>query len=112
MYETNTRRCTSIARIHWIGDEIREYPTFSNMKAVNTFIVKVEDKVPEEKRIPLMDVALQSTLARWRKNHRNSLSRWSCVATALRARFKEDKGPRSKRRYQGNSDPEDHLKLC
>ena len=99
-------------RIHWIGAEIREYPTLSNMQAVNTFIAKVEDKVPEEQIIPVMDVALQSISARWWKNHRNSLSRWSCVAEALRVRFKEDEGPRSKKRYQGNFDLKDHLKAC
>ena len=111
-YKTSTRRCASIARIHWFGAEIRECPTLSNMQEVNSFIAKVEDKLSEEQRIPLMDVALQSTSARWWKNHYNSLSQWSCVAAALRARFKEDEGPRSKRRYQGNSDLKDHLKLC
>ena len=82
------------------------------MQAVNTFIAKVEDMVPEGCRLPLLDVALQSTAARWWKNHRNTLSQWSSVADALRARSKEDEGPRSKQRYSGTSNPQDHLRTC
>ena len=111
-YETNTRRCANIGRVNWIGTEVREYPTLSNMKAINTFIAKVEDKVPEEQRVPLMDLALQSTSARWWKNHRNSLSQWDCVANALKERFKEEEGPQNNKKYQGNSDPREHLRTC
>ena len=82
------------------------------MQAVNTFIAKVEDTVPESHRIPLLDVALQSTSTRWWKNHCTTLSQWSCVTQALKARFKEDEGPRSGHRYQWTSDPRAHLKSC
>ena len=111
-YETSTCICAAIARVSWIGAEFREYPTLSNMQAVNTFITKVEDIVSEGSRLPLLDVALQSTAARWWKNHRNTLSRWSRVVDALRARFKEDEGPRSRQRYSGTSNPQDHLRTC
>ena len=57
-YETSTQRCAKISRVHWIGAKIREYPTLSNMHAVNTFIAKVEDTVPKGSRIPLLDIAL------------------------------------------------------
>ena len=57
-YETNTRRCANISRVHWFAAEIREYPTLSNMQAVNTFIQKVEDIVPKGSMIPLLDIAL------------------------------------------------------
>ena len=82
------------------------------MQAVNTFIAKVEDRVPAEIQIPLLDVALQSTSERWWKNHRNTLLRWECVADALRARFKEDEGPSSMLKYHGTSDPRHHFWAC
>ena len=82
------------------------------MQAVNTFIAKVEDRVPAESRMPLLDVALQSTSVRWWKNHRNTLLRWERVADALRARFKEDEGPYSTLKYHGTSDPRHHLRAC
>ena len=107
-YETTTRRCATIAQVRWVGTEICGYPTLSNMQAVNTFITKVEDMVPNESRMPLLDVALQSTSAQWWKNHRDTLFRWDCVADALRACFKEDDGPRSMLKYRGTSDPRNH----
>ena len=79
---------------------------------MNTFIAKVEDKVPEGSRIPLLDITLQSTSDRWWKNHRTTLSYWSCTTQDLKARFKEDEGPRSGHRYKAPSDPRDHLKSC
>ena len=82
------------------------------MNVVNTFITKVEEKVPIEQRVPLMDVAMQSTSARWWVNHRNSLSKWEDFAIALRARFKEDAGPQFIEKYQGDFDPTNHLENC
>jgi len=35
------RRCANIERINWIGTEVRDYPTLSNMNIVNTFITKI-----------------------------------------------------------------------
>ena len=72
-YETNTRRCANIRGVNRIGTEVRGYPTLSNMHVVNTFIAKVEEKVPIEHRVPIMDVALQSMSERWWVNHRKSL---------------------------------------
>ena len=111
-YETSTRRCAAIAQVRWVGTEIRGYPTLSNMQAVNTFILKVEDRVPEECRIPLMNVALKSTSGRWWNNHRNTLLRWELVADALRARFKEEEGPCITLKHHGDSDPRQHLRAC
>ena len=65
-----------------------------------------------EHRVPLMDVALQSTLARRWSNHRNSLLGWEDVAIALRDRFKEDAGPEFTENYQEDSDPMKHLQNC
>ena len=79
------------------------------MHAVNTFIAKVEEKVPIEHRVPLMDVALQSMSARWWVNHRNSLPQWENFARALRARFKDDVGTQFIKKYQGDSDPTKNL---
>ena len=92
-YEINTRRCANIWGFNWIGTELRGYPTISNMHAVNTFITKVEEKVPIEHRVPLMDVALQSMSARWWATHRDSLPLWEDVAKTLRTRFHEASGP-------------------
>jgi len=82
------------------------------MSAVNTFIKKIEDKVLEGHRVPLIDMALQSTSARWWSNHCNSLLQWDRFATALKAIFKEVEGPQVKDIYQGESDPKNHLKGC
>ena len=82
------------------------------MHVVNTFIAKVEEKVLIEHRVPLMDVALQSTLARWWVNHRNSLPQWEDVAIALRARFQEASGPQCIEKYQGDYDPIENLRNC
>ena len=100
-YEINTRRCANIQGVNWIGTKVRGYPTISNMHVVNTFITKVEEKVPVEHRVPLMDVSLQSTSARWCTTHRNSLSWWEDIAKALRTRFHEASGPQFKEKYQG-----------
>lgn len=88
-YEINTRRCANIQGVNWIGTEVRGYPTLSNIHAVNTFITNMEEKLPIEHRVPLMDISLQSTSARWWATHHNSLSRWEDIARALRTRFHE-----------------------
>ena len=59
-----------------------------------------------------MDTTLQSTSVIWWSNHCNSLTRWDEVAAALKARFKEEEEPRSKDRYQGESNPKSHLEKC
>ena len=86
-YEINTRICANVLEVNWIGTEVRGYTTLSNMHAVNTFIKKVEENVPIEHRVPLMDVALQSTSERWRANNHSSLLLWEDVARILRTRF-------------------------
>lgn len=82
------------------------------MNAINTFITKIEDKLPKDHRVSLMDVALQSTYARWWSNHCNSLSRWDKVAIALKSRFKREEEPHFTQKFQGDSDPRKHLKEC
>ena len=82
------------------------------MNVVNTFIARREDKVPADHRVPLMDMDLQSTSARWWSNHRNSLSQWDKFVAALKARFKEEEEPNFTQKYQGDSDPRKHLKEC
>ena len=82
------------------------------MNAVNTFITKIEDKILEGHRVPLIDMALYSTSARWWSKHRNSLSQWDRFATTLKAIFKEVEGTRVKDIYQGESDPKNHLNGC
>ena len=59
-----------------------------------------------------MDVALQSTLATWWVNHHNSLPQWEDVAITLRARFQEASQPHFIEKYQGDSDPIEHLNHC
>ena len=82
------------------------------MNVVNTFIAKIEDKVPVDYKVLLMDVGLQSTSIRWWSNHCNSLSRWDKVAATLKARFKEEEEPHFTKKHQGDSDPIKHLKKC
>ena len=82
------------------------------MKTVSTFIKKNEDKVPEEHVISLMDVALQSTSARWWENHRNSPSRWEDVTITLKTRFQVALGPQLEKKYRGDSDPQLHKFTC
>ena len=75
------------------------------METVNTFINKIDNIFLEEHKVPLMNMALQSTSARWWGNHQKYLHSWEQVVKDLRTRFQALAVQQIEENYKGNSDP-------
>jgi hypothetical protein len=64
-YEKFSRRCATIRTARWVGTEVREHPVYDGTSGLSSFMLNMEEKVVEDQRILVLDVAFQDTPARW-----------------------------------------------
>lgn len=62
--------------MRWIGTELRNPPTFDGTSPVGEFLDDLEYEVPEEKRLPALDVVIKGTSARWWATHKEDPTFW------------------------------------
>jgi hypothetical protein len=57
--------CQIDQRVHWIGTEVSNLPTFDGLNHLETFLAEFEKIVPVQQRMLALDEALKATPARW-----------------------------------------------
>jgi len=77
-YKIDTRCCAKIGRIKWIGVEVSNYKKSHGIEPVDIFLNKVDREVRDHK-VPLLDIALFATPARWWRMHHNTLREWGTI---------------------------------
>jgi hypothetical protein len=60
----------------WIGNKMRNHPTYDGTSNLNSFLTDIDGKVALEKRISVLDIALKDTPSRWWANQKDSLLDW------------------------------------
>jgi hypothetical protein len=124
-YENFSRHCKTIRATRWIGTKIREHPVYDGTSYLRIFLIDLEDKVVAEKRIPVLDIALKSSPARWWATHKGALTSWDEVKLTIQYRFypsiigqpvsKDQKLKHQMltlKSYDGSSDPKEHVVHC
>jgi hypothetical protein len=77
LHEVSQRRCATITKeLRWIGSEVSTVPTFDGLSDIQLFLKQYEEQIPLEKRLEVLDIALQATPARWWDAHKNIISSW------------------------------------
>ena len=75
LHEVSQRRCATITKeLRWIGSEVSTVPTFDGLSDIQLFLKQYEEQIPLEKRLEVLEIALQATPARWWAVHRSTIS--------------------------------------
>jgi hypothetical protein len=61
---------------------------------VTFFLLNMEEKVVEDQRISVLDIALHDTPARWWANQKSLLKNWDDVNQVIKYRFQDKEMPR------------------
>jgi hypothetical protein len=80
----------------------------------------MEEKVVEDQRFLVLDVAFQDTPARWWANHKDLLRTWDDVNQAIKYRFWNKEQLESEKQiylqvaqlFNGEYDPRVHIEQC
>ena len=81
-------------------------------------MVSMEEKIAENKRISVLDLALQDTDARWWTNHKYLVWNWDDMKKAIQYRFQDKEKLESEMQtyfqvaqlFKGQSNPNAHIK--
>jgi hypothetical protein len=73
--------------LRWVGTEVREPPTFYGLNDLEEFLMKYEVEVMENQILPVLDISLKSTPARWWGTHKANINNWFQCKRLLRIRF-------------------------
>jgi hypothetical protein len=60
--------------MRWVGTKVREHPTYNGTSNLGHFLVSMEEKITEDQRILVLDLALEETPARWWASHKVVIS--------------------------------------
>jgi hypothetical protein len=75
MYEVSTGRCARLAReVHWIETTVSNLPTFDGINPLETFLSNLEESVPMQQRLLVMDEALKATPKIWWGAHKSNIT--------------------------------------
>ena len=85
--EIFSRRRTTVRATRWVGTKVREHPVYDGTSGLDNFLLRMEEKVVEDQRISVLDVALKDTPSRWWANHKTLLKNWDDVKKAIKYRF-------------------------
>ena len=69
-----------------------------------TFYSSLSKKIPHEKRMETIDLAVRATPARWWHAHKEHIASWDDFKRLMMIRFSNDK-KRFQHKYTGESDP-------
>jgi hypothetical protein len=80
----------------------------------------MEEKIVEDQRILVLDIALQDTPGRWWTNHKALVENWDNVKQAFRYRFQDKQQLESEMQtnfqvvqlFNGQYDPKAHIEQC
>ena len=73
--------------LRWVGNEVREPPTFYGLNDLEYFLMKFEVDVMENHILPTLDIYLKATLARGWCTHKNKINKWFQCKRLLHIRF-------------------------
>lgn len=59
--------------------EIVNYPKYHGLEPVDNFLNIVDEEITEDQRIPILNINLMATLARWWKTHCSTLRDWVSI---------------------------------
>jgi len=79
----NPRMC----RVNWGGIGKGDNPKYYGLELIDQFLDRLDQDVLEDQRIPLLDIMLMATPARWWKAHYQVLKDWKDAKQALKERF-------------------------
>ena len=83
------------------------------MGSLPYFLNEVDATISKLHKVPLLDVALQATLTRWRGSHWNHIREWWEIKTTMRVRFGYSKDYQQNFiKYWGSSNTRKHLQYC
>jgi hypothetical protein len=80
----------------------------------------MEEKIAEDQRIVVLDLALEDTPARWWASHKEVIKNWEDVKHAIQCRFQDKEQLKSEMQmdfqvaqlFNGQSDPKTHIEQC
>jgi hypothetical protein len=75
--------------IIWVGTEVIEHPIYDGTSGLDSVLVNMEEKVVEDQRISILDLALQDTAARWWTNHKVLYGNWDDVNQVIQYIFQD-----------------------
>jgi hypothetical protein len=59
LHEVSQGRCPTITKeLRWIASEVSTVPTFDGLSDIQLFLNQYEEKIPPEKRLEVLDIAL------------------------------------------------------
>jgi hypothetical protein len=117
LYEIFSRRCITIKVTRWVGTEVREHLVYNGTSKLDSFLISMEEKVGEDQRILVLNVAFQNTPTRWWENHKSLLRTWDEVKKSINYRFQNKERLESELQidlqvaqlFNGESDPRMHI---
>ena len=87
LHEIFSRICATVRMIRWVGTKVKEHPVYDGTSELNILFLNMEEKVLEDQRIMVLDVAFQNTPAIWWDNHKSLLRTWDELKKAIKYRF-------------------------
>jgi hypothetical protein len=107
-------------QMRWVGTEVREHLTYNGTSDLGSFLVSMEEKIAEDQRIVVLDLALEDTPARWWASHKEVIRNWEDVKHAIQCRFQDKEQLKSEMQmdfqvaqlFNGQSDPKTHIEQC
>jgi hypothetical protein len=79
---------------------------------LETFLTLYEDKLLENQRLLVLDVALKATPAIWWGAHKKNITNWYQCKQLLGIRFGAEQKNKKQWRYEGLGTPVKHLEEC
>jgi hypothetical protein len=62
--------------LRWVGTEVKEFPSFYGKNDLEEFLKKFELEIIEIQRLPVLDISLKETPARWWGTHKENIHDW------------------------------------
>jgi hypothetical protein len=106
--------------MRWVGTEVREHQTYNGTSYLGIFLVSMEEKMEEDQRIIVLNLALEDTLSRWWASQKKVIKNWEDVKHVIQCLFQDKEQLKSEMRMDfqvaqlidGQSDPKKHIEQC
>jgi hypothetical protein len=86
-YKIFSRRCVTVRVTRWVETEFREHPIYDGTSELDSCLLSMEEKVLEDQRVLVLDVAFQDTPSRWWDNNKALLRTWDDGKQDIKYRF-------------------------
>jgi hypothetical protein len=119
-YKKFSRVCATVRATRWVGTKVIEHLVYYGTSGINNFLFRMEERVVEDQRISLLDVALYDTPVRWWANHKALLRNQDDLKQAIKYRFENKEHMESGMQmdfqfvqlFNEEYDPREHIEEC